>query len=638
MNITFPDGSIKEYNGAISAMQIAEGISPQFQKECIGVKINETLLDLSTLIDKDSTIEFITTKKETKDSLDIIRHSTAHLLAHAVKELFPKVQIGIGPVIENGFYYDFLTEKPFSSKELQKIKEKMHEIASRKYNIEKTVVQREKVIDLARKENEKLKELIIDDIPDEEDIKIYSQGDFSDICRGPHVPNTSFLKNFDLIKVSGSYWKGNSKNKPMQRIYGTAWIFKKSLEEYLTMLEEASLRDHRKIGQELNLFHQQQEASGDIFWHPNGYSIFLMIQDYIRKMLLKDYKEIKTPQLLNRKLWEQSGHWNKFKSNMFTLNVEDMNYALKPMSCPGHVQVFKNSIYSYRDLPIRMSEFGCCHRWEPSGATYGIMRVRAFTQDDAHIFCTAEQIQGEAIKFIKLLQSVYKDFGFNSILVKLSTRPDQREGEDKIWDISEKALENAVKSMGIEFSINKGEGAFYGPKLEFVLKDAIGRDWQCGTLQVDMVLPNKLEAYYTDQNGNRVHPVMLHRAILGSIERFMGILIENYAGKFSFWLAPIQVVVCSITSEQDESAKELHEKLLKRKIRSKLDIKTETMGHKIRYHISQKIPYISVIGKKEVAEGTISLRARDSNKNITVTIEELFEIFDKEFKPSIFLE
>ncbi|MBL0725587.1 MAG: threonine--tRNA ligase [Alphaproteobacteria bacterium] len=637
MKITLLDGSVKEYPQNTTAIEIANSISVKLAATCIGAKINGKLTDISEQVLSDCKLELITASKETPECLEIIRHSTAHLLAQTVKELFPNVQIGIGPVIENGFYYDFLTEKPFSSSDLKTIQTKMEEIAKKKYSIVKKVISRSEALLQAEKENEGLKHLIINDIPNNQEITTYSQGDFTDICRGVHVPNTSFLKHFQLIKVSGSYWRGNSKNQPLQRIYGVAWAKASSLQQYMTMLKEADLRDHRKLGQDLNLFHQQQEAPGDIFWHPNGYTIFITIQNYIRKMLSKLYQEVKTPQLLQRKLWEQSGHWSKFKSNMFTLSIDEANYAIKPMNCPGHVQIFKQNTRSYRDLPLRLAEFGCCHRWESSGSTHGIMRLRAFVQDDAHIFCEFDQILEEACTFIDLLFNVYKDFGFDSIMIKLSTRPKQREGSDESWDIAEKALINALEKMHIKYTINKGEGAFYGPKLEFVLKDAIGREWQCGTLQVDLVLPNKLDAKYIDKNGQKKCPVMLHRAILGSIERFIGILIEHYTGRFPFWLAPIQVVVCSLTSKQNDAVKDINKTLLENDIRSKIDTNTETINYKIRRHIGQKVPYIVVIGKREVSDKTVSLRKGDSDKTIIISVSEFLELLKNEERPQILM-
>ncbi|MDA7845286.1 threonine--tRNA ligase [Rickettsiales bacterium] len=625
IQITLNDGSTRMYEDALSLFDIARDISKTLSEKSIVAEVNGKLTDMNEIVTSDCNVNFIVANKTSPEAIEVIRHSAAHLLAQATKELYPTAQIGIGPTIENGFYYDFLTEKPFSSDDLKKIEKRMHEIASRAYKIEKKILSREDVKILAKKKGEELKLKIVDKIPEGEKISVYTQGDFDDICRGPHVPNTKFIKHFALTKVSGSYWEGNSKNTPLQRIYGTAWTSKEELESYLKRVEEAEKRDHRKIGKNLDLFHQQPEAPGDIFWHPNGYFIFLKLQEYMRKKLRKDYEEIKTPQLMQRKIWEDSGHWSKFDEHIFTINADDHDYAIKPMNCPGHIQVFKNAIRSYKDLPLRFSEFGCCHRWEPSGSMHGIMRVRAFTQDDAHIFCTFEQIEEEVARFIDMLEEVYKDLGFDDISIKLSTRPEKRSGSEEAWDTSEKALEDVMKKSGKSFEIQEGEGAFYGPKLEFVLRDCIGREWQCGTIQVDLILPVNLNAQYVDVDNTKKHPVMIHRALLGSFERFIGILIEHYAGKFPFWLAPTQVMVCGITNKQDEAVKGFYQKLYNANIRAKYDIRPEKIGYKIKENVNHKIPYMAIIGQSEVENGTVSVRDIYTNKEIKMGEDEFIE-------------
>jgi threonyl-tRNA synthetase len=619
IKITFTDGAIREYEAGTSCKAIADSIAISLSKKCLLAKINGVLHDLSTTLQEDAEVQFLTDDMDDPAIYEVIRHSTAHLLAQAVKELYPDTQVVIGPVIDNGFYYDFSRSTPFKIDDLPVIENKMREIAARRYAVTRQNMSREEAIDKFTRLGEHYKVELIKSIPEGQNISVYSQGSFSDLCRGPHVPVTSFIKHFKLLKVSGSYWRGDSQNAPLQRIYGTAWLDKEQLDRYLYQLSESEKRDHRKIGKELGLFHQQDEAPGDVFWHPNGRALYLVIEDYLRKNLLRaGYQEVRTPQLLRKSLWETSGHWDKFGDNMFVLESEE-SYAIKPMNCPGHIQIFNCNLHSYRDLPLRMSEFGSCHRNEPSGALHGLMRVRAFTQDDAHIFCTKSQITSETVAFCNLLRKVYSDFGFKEIVVKLSDRPAKRAGDDKIWDEAEKSLEEAVVAAGYEnFLLNKGEGAFYGPKLEFVLLDALQREWQCGTLQVDFVLPQRLGATYVNDRGERENPVILHRAILGSMERFIGILIEQYAGKFPLWLAPTQVAICGITNKQDAAVGALHEKLSGIGIRSLPDIDSETVNYKIRKYSNMKVPIVVVLGDRELRSGTVSIRKLDCVGSETV--------------------
>ena len=624
--ITLADGSKREYGSGISVFEIAENISKSLAKKAVIAVINDKQLDLSTKIYESCNLKIITSDDES--CLETIRHDTAHVLAMAAKELYgDKIQVTIGPAIENGFYYDFATDIRFSTDDLEIIEKKMQEIVARNDKFIRESWVRNDAIKYFLSIGEKYKAKIIESIAEDQEITLYKQGNFSDLCRGPHAPSTGYLKHFKLLKVSGAYWRGDSKNEMLQRIYGTAWESKERLEKHLFMLEESEKRYHVKIGKELDLFHMQQEAVGMVFWHDKGWTLWRIIEDYIRNKLKEhDYIEVKTPSLVDKKLWEMSGHWEKFRQNMFTSETQDGEIlALKPMNCPCHVQIFNQGIKSYKDLPIRMAEFGSCHRYEPSGGLHGLMRVRGFVQDDAHIFCTEDQINEETIKFCEMLKSVYKDFGFTDIKVKFSDRPENRAGSDEVWDKAEKALKDAAIKSGIDFSINPGEGAFYGPKLEFVLVDALGRDWQCGTIQADFVLPERLGALYINDRGKKVHPVMLHRAIIGSFERFIGILIEHYAGKFPFWLSPVQIAIATVTNEFDEYAKSVSEKLMSidKTLRIVLDHSSEKIGYKIRNHSVKKIPIIVVIGKNEMDSGNLSVRFLGSNDLQEFTIDEL---------------
>jgi len=608
IKITFPDGAIKEFTKGISGTEIAKTISLSLAKSALAIRVNGSLQDLSCAIENDAKIEIITPKSGA-DALEIIRHDAAHLLAEAVKELFPETQVTIGPAIENGFYYDFARLTPFALEDLEKIEKRMHEIAKRDEPLVREVWSRNEAVKFFQSIGEKYKAEIIAAIPANEDITLYRQGNFIDLCRGPHAPSTGHIKHFKLTKLAGAYWRGDAKNEMLQRIYGTAWESKESLENYLKMVEEAQKRDHRKLGRELDLFHTQEEAVGSVFWHPKGYTLYRIIENYIRQKLEnKGYVEVKTPQMIDKILWEKSGHWEKFHENMFIAESEERQLAIKPMNCPGHVQIFNQELKSYRQLPLRMAEFGCCHRNESSGSLHGIMRVRSFTQDDAHIFCEESQINAETVAFCKLLKEVYKDFGFENVKVKFSTRPEKRAGSDATWDKAEKALEDAVKMANLTYEINPGEGAFYGPKLEFTLVDAIGREWQCGTFQVDFILPERLDANYIASDGSKQRPVMLHRAILGSMERFIGILIENYAGKFPLWLAPTQMVVATITNDSDEYAKKVLQELKQNGFRVEVDLRAEKINAKVREHSLQKVPFILAVGKNEAAQNTIAVR------------------------------
>lgn len=629
INIIFPDSTTKQFNKGITGLEIASEISKSLAKEALVIEINNELQDLSSAIDSDAKVRILTSKDI--ESLEIIRHDAAHILAEAVKELFPETQVTIGPSIENGFYYDFARDNPFTTEDLVTIEEKMREIAQRDEKITREVWDRNEAIKFFKSIKEYYKAEIIESIPQGENISLYKQGDFIDLCRGPHAPSTSKVKHFKLMKVAGAYWRGDSRNQMLQRIYGTAWATKDQLDGYLHMLEEAEKRDHRKIGKELELFHFQEEAQGMPFWHHKGWSIYRTIEQYIRNKLTKHgYIEIKTPMLLNKKLWEASGHWEKFGENMFSLQHEDELLALKPMSCPCHIQVFNQGIKSYRDLPIRMAEFGLCHRNEASGALHGLMRVRSFNQDDAHIFCTEEQIANEAMAIYSLLTEMYKDFGFNEIRVKFSNRPLVRAGTDEIWDKAEQALMDATKSVGLEYILNQGDGAFYGPKLDFYLKDAIGREWQCGTMQLDFILPERLGAHYISSSGEKKIPVMIHRAILGTLERFIGILIENYAGKFPLWLAPVQVAVVTITNEVDDYAKTVYSKLISSGVRSELDISSEKVNYKVRHFSNQKVPLIAVVGKQEASAGTVNLRKLGIQEHDILSVQDLITLVQNE--------
>ena len=608
--ITLPDGTVRPFEHAVTVHDVAAAIGPGLAKAALAGKVDGKLVDTSFKIEHDAALEIITSK--TAEGVDILRHSTAHLLAHAVKELFPDTQVTIGPVIEDGFYYDFARAQPFTSADLEAIEARMSELAARDIPVQRTLMPRDEAVTFFRGMGEEYKAKIIADIPANEDISLYRQGDFIDLCRGPHVPSTGKLQAFKLMKVAGAYWRGDSRNEMLQRIYGTAWADKKALKEYLHRLEEAEKRDHRKIGKQLDLFHTQEEAPGMVFWHPHGWIIWQAVEQYMRQELgQRDYREIRTPQVMDRSLWEKSGHWDNYRDNMFTTQSESRDYAVKPMNCPGHIQVFNQGLKSYRDLPLRLAEFGSCHRNEPSGSLHGLMRVRGFTQDDAHIFCTEEQIQSEVDQFIDLVFKVYGDFGFNDIQIKLSTRPEKRVGSDLVWDRAERALEEALTAKGLAFTLQPGEGAFYGPKIEFSLQDTIGRVWQCGTMQLDFFLPERLGASYVAEDNSRKIPVMLHRAVLGSLERFIGILIEQHAGRFPVWLAPVQAVVMNITDRQEAYCDELVQSLRKQGFRVNADLRNEKIGFKIREHTLQRVPYLLVVGDREMADRTVAVRTRD---------------------------
>ena len=606
--ITLPDGSVRQFDGPVTGLDVAADIGPGLAKAALAVRIDGELKDLSATIETDAALAIVTSKDP--DALDLLRHDCAHVLAEAVQELYPGTQVTIGPTIENGFFYDFARNEPFSSDDLEKMEAKMHEIVDRDSPFVREVWDRDDAIHHFQSIGEKYKAEIIQDLPQGEDIGIYKQGDWLDLCRGPHLPSTGRVGHaFKLMKVAGAYWRGDHRNEMLQRIYGTCWFNEKDLNAYLHMLEEAEKRDHRRLGREMELFHIQEEAPGSAFWHPKGWTLYRICQDYMRRRLDDaGYVEVNTPQLVDRALWEASGHWEKFRENMFISEAEDKLLAIKPMNCPCHVQIFKQGITSYRDLPLRMAEFGSCHRNEPSGALHGLMRVRAFTQDDAHIFCRPDQIEAETKIFIDLLSSIYKDFGFDEFVIKFSDRPDVRAGSDETWDRAEKALLDATKAAGHDPILNPGEGAFYGPKLEFVLRDAIGRDWQCGTLQVDFVLPERLDAHYIAEDGAKHRPVMLHRAILGSFERFIGILIENYAGRFPLWLAPHQVTVATITNESDAYAAQVAKACRAAGLRVETDTRNEKINYKVREHSHAKVPVIMVVGAKEAEAGTVALR------------------------------
>jgi threonyl-tRNA synthetase len=624
INITFLDGNVREFDKNSTGFDIANSISRSLAKTSFAIKINDNLWDLSRKIPFDAKIELITSKSP--EALEIIRHDAAHIMAEAVQELFDGVQVTIGPAIKDGFYYDFATKEPFTIADLEKIEKQMRKIVKRNEKLVREVWDRDQAINFFLEKGEKYKAEIIQDLPKDEEVTLYRQGNFIDLCRGPHLPSTSYVKYFKLLKLAGAYWRGDSNNEMLQRIYGTAFLSQEDLDQHLHRLEEAEKRDHRKLGKELDLFHIQEEATGSVFWHEKGYELYLTIENYIRRKIKNNgYIEVKTPQLIDRVLWEKSGHWDKFKENMFIAESEDRTLAIKPMNCPAHIQIFNQKLTSYRDLPLRMAEFGCCHRNESSGSLHGIMRVRAFNQDDAHIFCEEGQVNDETVTFCKLLQEIYHDFGFNEVKVKFSTRPEVRVGSDETWDKSEKALREAVQKAGLEYEINEGEGAFYGPKLEFILTDAIGRDWQCGTLQVDFIMPKRLGATYIDRDGSKKNPVMIHRAILGTLERFIGILIENTGGAFPLWLSPVQIVVATISNKFDDYAKDVLNNLQENGFRVKIDLRSEKINYKIREHSLQKIPYIAIIGQKEVDENKISIREFGSKKEEVLSLEEFIK-------------
>ena len=621
--LTMPDGSVRPFARGDTGADLAAAISRSLARRAVAIRVGGALRDLAEPLTEDGAVEIVT--RDDPDGLDLIRHDAAHALAEAAKELYPEIQITIGPVIENGFYYDFSRAEPFTPDDLARLEERMREIVDRDEPIAREVWDRDEAARFFEGEGEHYKAEIIRSIPSEEPITLYRQGGFLDLCRGPHLPSTGKLgKAFKLMSVAGAYWRGDHRNEMLQRIYGTAWRNEKELRTYLERLEEAERRDHRRLGREMGLFHLQEEAAGSVFWMPKGWTLFRVCEDYMRMRLdANGYVEVKTPQLLDRALWEASGHWEKFREHMFVAEAsEDRLFALKPMNCPGHVQIFKQGIKSYRDLPLRMAEFGACHRNEPSGALHGIMRVRAFTQDDAHIFATEDQVTAETERFCALLTSIYADFGFDDVLVKFSDRPEVRAGEDEVWDKAETALLGAVNAAGLEVELNPGEGAFYGPKLEFVLRDAIGRDWQCGTFQVDFVLPERLNATYVDESGERRRPVMLHRAILGSFERFIGVLIEHYAGRFPLWLAPVQAVVATITSDADGYAREVFARLREAGLRAELDLRNEKIGYKVREHSVAKVPVMLVVGRREAEQGTVALRRLGSKEQEMLAVAD----------------
>ncbi len=629
ISIRLPDGSQREFDAPVTVAQVAASIGAGLAKAALAGKVDGALVDTSHLISHNADLAIITDKDA--DGLEVIRHSTAHLLAYAVKELFPDAQVTIGPVVDNGFYYDFSYKRPFTPDDLEAIEKKMAELVKKDEPVQRKVLPRDEAVAYFKSIGEAYKAEIIESIPANEDVSLYSEGKFTDLCRGPHVPSTGKLKVFKLMKLAGAYWRGDSKNEMLQRIYGTAWAKKEDQEAYLHMLEEAEKRDHRKLGKVLDLFHFQDEAPGLIFWHPKGWTVWQQVEQYMRRVYQDNgYQEVKAPQILDRTLWEKSGHWDNYKDNMFTTDSENRHYALKPMNCPGHVQIFKSNLHSYRELPLRYGEFGQCHRNEPSGSLHGMMRVRGFTQDDGHIFCTEDQILDECVAFTALLQKVYRDFGFNEVIYKVATRPEKRVGSDDLWDKAEKALITSLERSGCHYEISPGEGAFYGPKIEYTLKDAIGRAWQCGTIQVDFSMPVRLEAEYAAEDNSRKVPVMLHRAILGSLERFIGMLIENHAGALPVWLAPSQVSILNISEGQIEYAQKLEQNLKKQGFRVHTDLRNEKITYKIREHSMQKIPYIVVVGDKERDANTVAVRARGNVDLGVMSIDSLVERLHQE--------
>ena len=609
LNITLPDGSVRQYESPVTVAQIAASIGAGLAKATVAGKVNGKLVDACDPITEDSTVQIITPKDQ--EGVEIIRHSCAHLVGHAVKQLYPNAKMVIGPVIEEGFYYDIATEKPFTPEDVAAIEARMKELIAQDYDVIKIMTPRAETIKIFQDRGEEYKLRLIDDMPEVEAMGMYHHQEYVDMCRGPHVPNTRFLKNFKLTKLAGAYWRGDSNNEMLQRIYGTAWATKDELKAYIQRIEEAEKRDHRKLGKQLDLFHLQDEAPGMVFWHPKGWALWQTIEQHMRKELnAAGYKEVKTPQIMDKTFWEKSGHWDNYKDNMFVTSSEKREYAVKPMNCPGHVQVFNNGLRSYRDLPMRLAEFGSCHRNEPSGALHGLMRVRGFVQDDAHIFCTEDQIVSEARAFNELLVRIYKQFGFHDVSVKLSLRPEKRAGSDDVWDKAEQGLREALTACGVEWDELPGEGAFYGPKIEYHVKDALGRSWQCGTLQLDFVLPERLDAEYVTENNDRARPVMLHRAILGSLERFIGILIENHAGSFPLWLAPVQMVIMNITENQADYCREVAAKLQAAGFRVELDLRNEKIGYKIRDNSQYRFPYQIVVGDKEKQENKVAVRRK----------------------------
>ena len=629
--ITLPDGSQRSFAQPVTVADVALGIGAGLARAALAGKVDGQLVDTSHLIAQDAALAIITDKDA--DGLEIIRHSTAHLLAYAVKELFPDAQVTIGPVIENGFFYDFSYQRPFTPEDLTAIEKRMAELAKQDLPVTRKVLPRDEAVSYFKNINEHYKAEIIASIPAGEDVSLYTEGNFTDLCRGPHVPSTGKLKVFKLMKLAGAYWRGDSKNEMLQRIYGTAWAKKEELDAYLHQLEEAEKRDHRKLGKQLELFHMQDSSPGMVFWHPKGWTLWQEVEQYMRRKFREhDYQEVRTPTIMDRTLWEKSGHWENYHDNMFTTASENRDYAVKPMNCPGHVQIYNHGLHSYRDLPLRLAEFGSCHRNETSGSLHGLMRVRGFTQDDAHIFCTEAQVQSEVSKFIVMLNEVYRDFGFNEVLVKLSTRPVKRVGSDETWDKAEAGLASALKQNALAYDVQPGEGAFYGPKVEFTLKDSLGRLWQCGTIQLDFNLPVRLGAEFVDEDNSRKPPVMLHRAILGSMERFIGILIEHHAGAFPLWLSPIQLVLMNISQAQEEYVTQVAQKLRAAGLRIQLDLRNEKITYKIREHSLQKLPYQLIMGDKEVAGSLVAVRTRSGEDLGQMTLEALLQRLQTEIK------
>ncbi len=628
VHITLPDGAVRQFDQAVTVAEVAASIGTGLAKATLGGKVDGVLVDASYRIEADARLAIVTAKDA--EGLELIRHSTAHLLAYAVKELFPDAQVTIGPVIENGFYYDFAYKRPFTPEDLVEIEKRMTALAAKDEPVVRRVLPRDEAVEHFKQMGEAYKAEIIGSIPADQAVSLYSEGGFEDLCRGPHVPSTGKLKHFKLMKVAGAYWRGDHRNEMLQRIYGTAWATRDELQQYLTMLEEAEKRDHRKLGRELDLFHIDEHSPGTVFWHPKGWTLWQEVEQYMRAVYRDNgYLEVKGPQILDKGLWEKTGHWDKYRDNMFTTESEKREYALKPMNCPGHIQIFKQGIKSYRDLPLRYGEFGQCHRNEPTGGLHGIMRVRAFTQDDGHIFCTEDDILNECETYTTLLQKVYKDFGFNNIIYKVATRPEQRIGSDESWDKAEHALMESLRRSGCEFEVSPGDGAFYGPKIEYTLKDAIGRQWQCGTMQVDFFMTERLDAEYVGEDGARHRPVMLHRAIVGSLERFIGILIEEHAGALPTWLAPTQVALLNITDSQGDYSREIAKMLRNQGLRTEVDTRNEKITAKIRSWAMQKVPYIAVVGDKEMAAGSVAVRARGNQDLGVMSIQAFAELVSK---------
>ena len=629
IQITLPDGSQREFSGPVTVAEVAQSIGPGLAKNTVAGKVDGRLVDACDTIDRNATLQIITPKD--KEGVEIIRHSCAHLVGHAVKQLYPTAKMVIGPVIDEGFYYDIAYERPFTPEDMAAIEKRMKELIAQDYDVIKKMTPRAEVIEVFKSRGEEYKLRLVDDMPDETAMGLYYHQEYVDMCRGPHVPNTRFLKAFKLTKLAGAYWRGDAKNEQLQRVYGTAWADKKELDAYITRMEEAEKRDHRKLGKELDLFHIDEHSPGTVFWHPKGWTLWQEVEQYMRRVYRDNgYQEVKGPQILDKSLWEKTGHWDKYRDNMFITESEKRDYALKPMNCPGHILIFKQGVKSYRDLPLRYGEFGACHRNEPSGGLHGIMRVRAFTQDDGHVFCTEDQIQVEVTAFSTLLQKVYKDFGFTDIIYKVATRPEQRIGSDAIWDKAEHALMESLRVSGCEFEVSPGDGAFYGPKIEYTLKDAIGRQWQCGTIQVDFSMAERLDAEYVGEDGARHRPVMLHRAIVGSMERFIGILIEQHAGAMPAWLAPEQVVVLNITDAQAEYAKTVAQTLQNKGFRAGFDLANDKITYKIRSHATRKLPYILVVGDKEKESGTVAVRARGNKDLGVMPLENFMQLLQTE--------